>query len=237
MSHRKRDLASDTEDPAGAPFTNDAERAESRWLLARESNPAAQAPSPSIAKEYEKLEEMLCSLPANPGDERWHDQVLSLAGSQTSTRPRWRSTIVKWTLAGGVAAAATVAAVLLLRRHSELDVAILHRNEVRDSSETVVGDRLVVTARPRAGFGDLRVFQADGSLVAKCPDGPGCAVSSDDHYVIDLVLEKPVRYRVILVVGDKAALGDLPESAMDTYLKAARTLNARVIRGRVIDVR
>src|SRR5258705_1365671 len=105
---------------------------------------------------------------------------------------------------GGALAAAAADAVRLLRprpRGGELEVAILHVDKTRgDPREVVVGDRLVARARPR-GAGDLRVFRSGGTLVARCPDGPGCTESADGEHAIEITLDAPVQYQVILVVG------------------------------------
>jgi hypothetical protein len=237
MSPRARSPVAEAGDLVDAPFIDDAERAESEWLLARERDPGARAPSESIAQEYEHLENMLGTLPAGPSDERWHDDVLRAASSwATSARPGRRRRLFTWALGSGLAAAATLAVILLVLRPSELEVAIRHGTQARGADEAVVGDRMTVEARPQGGLGDLRVFQANGIPVAKCPNGPGCRFVSGGHYVIDLTLDKPVQYQVILVVGDGAALSKLPDGAMSGYLTAAGAANLRITVYRTIDV-
>ena len=76
------------------------------------------------------------------------------------------------------------------------------------------------------------MYGAGGKLVSRCP-GPGCAVGSEEGYTIDVSLEAPVRYYVILVIGRI----DVPSGAtMDEYLTTARTANARVVSYPPIDV-
>lgn len=237
MSRRAQTPAPEAEDLANAPYLDDAERAESEWLLVRDSAASAPPPAQRIAKDYEHLEDLLGSLPAGSPDERWHDEVLKAASSlATSQRAPRRRAVFKWAFGGALLATASFAAILLLLRPAELEVSIQHGNEARDAGETVVGDRLMVEARPKGGAGDLRVFQANGTPVAKCPDGPGCRVSSRGHYVIDLTLEKPVQYQVILVVGDGAAVSRLPDGAMSEYLKAANAADVRIVMYRPINV-
>jgi hypothetical protein len=132
--------------------------------------------------------------------------------------------------------AAGFAATLLFLRPADLEVSIRHGSEARDAGEVVVGDRLVIEARPRGEAGDLRVFQADGTPVAKCPNGPSCRASSRERQVIDLTLEKPVQYQVILVVGDGAAVSRLPAGVMSAYLKAANAADVRIVMYSPIDV-
>jgi hypothetical protein len=236
MSPRARSPAAEPGDLVDAPFLDEAERAESTWLLARQRDTGARLPSEAIAKEYEHIEDMLGNLPAGPADESWHDDVLRAASSLgTSARPGRRRRILPWALGGSLATAAGLAAILLMLRPSELDIAIRHGTQARGTDETVVGDRLVVEARPKGGAGDLRVFQADGSPVARCPGRPGCRSASGGDYVLDLTLDKPVQYQVILVVGDGAALSRLPDGAMSAYVKAASAANLRIMY-RTIDV-
>jgi hypothetical protein len=225
-----------TGDLVDAPFLDDTERAEASWLIARETDVAAQALSPAIARDYERLEHLLDSLPAGRRDERWHDEVLRLARSSAAApQPWWRRPFVRWSLGGGALAAAAVAVVLLLVQPPELEIAIHRGTRSRDTGDVVVGDRLQVTARPRHGGGDLRVFRANDALVARCPGGPGC-VSSTEPYAIDIPLEQPVPYQVILVVGDQRALHALPETPMAAYVNAARAASARVVLLPPVDV-
>lgn len=255
MSPRMRAPARDAEDLANAPFRNDAGRTESEWLLVSDRDPNAPPPSQRIARDYEHLEDLLGSLPVGPPDESWHDEVLKAASSLATSRlPLRRRPVFKWAFGGALLAAASFTAILLLPRPAELQVSIRHGNnnyaneakllkepirhgnEARAAGETVVGDRLVVEARPKDGAGDLRVFQANGTPVAKCPKGPGCRVTTGEHYVIDLTLEKPVQYQVILVVGDGAVVSRLPDGPMSAYLKAANAADVRIVMHRPIDV-
>ena len=81
--------------------------------------------------------------------------------------------------------------------------------------------------------GDLRVYRADGTLVARCPNGPGCRGEAHGAQIIDITLDAPVQYQVILVDGMSDAP---PDAAMDVYLSAARAANARIIPYSPIDV-
>ena len=238
MSEGKRDADREADDLAGAPFIDDAERAESAWLLARENDPGASAPSPEIARDHAELEDLLDHLPAGSSDQSWQEEVLRLASpSEAPSRPRQRRRAYRWAIAGAlVAAAAATAVVLVLRprpRTDELVIAIRPGDPARgDTREAVVGDRLIVKARPR-GTGDLRVYRADGPLVARCPTGPGCTTPAPGEYTIDVRLDAPVQHHVILTVGRGP---DLPAGTMDAYLDAARAANARIITYPPIDV-
>jgi len=246
MSERKRGTDPEADDLVDAPFIDEQERAESAWLLARERDPHAPAPSLQIAGEYAELEDLLGRLPSAPADESWHDDVLRAASASTPSasvasasappsRRRWSRTVMGSAVAGGVLAAAAVG-VLMLRPHpaAELEVAVRHVRESRgDSTETLVGDQLTVTARTREA-GELRVYRAGGTLVARCPDGPGCRTSAPGAYAIEVTLDTPVQYRVILVVGTG---GVRPDGTMDMYLDAARAAGARIVTHPPIDVR
>ncbi len=249
MSGSERDPGAEADDLAGLPSDDDAvERAESAWLLAREHDPGAPAPSPAIAREYAELEDLLGDLPPGSSDESWQEEVsrLAMASAAPAPPPR-RRRVYRWALAGTLAAAAAVAAVVLLFPRpdprapaGELEVVIHTGDAVRgdvgrlhwrgdglggDSTEAAVGDRLIVRARPRAR-GELRVYRAGGTLVARCPGGPGCTVSGDGGHSIEVRLEAPVPHHVILVVG---MTGDLPGATMEAYLDAARAANARIV--------
>lgn len=240
---------SERTDAPNLPFWDDAKRAESEWLLAREVDPTAPAPSPKIASDYAEIEELLANLSSIPSDSRWQAEVLSAGVAQS--RSWWRKTAWRWIAGGVVLATAAVAVVLASHPYpavsepevatsalppdtSELAVAIRQGERARSPrDEVAVGDRLVVTARPR-GTGDLRVYRADGVLVAKCPRGPGCRLPvRDDEQTIEITFDAPVKYLVILVV-DAGVM--LPESSKDAYLEAARAAGARIIAPEPIDV-
>ncbi len=61
--------------PADEPMDGEA-RAEAEWLLARQSTPAAAAPSAELAAQHEELSHLLATLPAGKSDERRHAAVL-----------------------------------------------------------------------------------------------------------------------------------------------------------------
>lgn len=211
------------------PVLHDADQVEVEWLLARERDPGAPAPSPSIAADYAELEDLLGNVPLECPQDSWHDDVLRAASA--AAPPWWRSAGVRGVLAG---AAIVAAAVWVLRPEPpELEVTVHHLGTTRSSpDETVVGDRLVVTARPREA-GDLRVYGSDGTLAARCPNGPGCTPGSDGAQTIEITLDAPVLYRVILVDGASHAS---PYRSMDEYLDAARAAHARITLHAPIDV-
>lgn len=227
-------------DLADAPFIDDEERAEARWLLARDTDPTAPATSESVARDYERLENLLDTMPAGPMDDSWQEDVLkaaaSRAGSERLPRRRLIHGWTRWALGGAVAAAAVLVVILRLPRPPELEISIRHGGKARGHEAAVVGDHLVVEAHVKGGSGDLRVFEANGMPVAKCPGGPGCNLASGERYVIDLPLQKLVQYQVILVVGDAAAVARLPDGAMRGYLQAASASDARIVTYGPIDV-
>lgn len=237
MTTHKRSAAPEADDLAEVAFLDDAERAESAWLFARERDPLAPAPSSKIANDYAVIEDLLGNLPPGVPDESWHEEVLRAASFATSpSRPWWRGTGSRWAMGGAFVTAAVVAVLLLIPRApgTELEVTIVRGGSTRsDSKEAGVGDHLVVTARPR-GAGDLRVFRSDGTLVARCPDGPACRASVHGDYTIEVTLDVPVHYQVILVIGMGNAFHD---GTMDAYLDAARLAQARIVTYPRIDVR
>jgi hypothetical protein len=243
MSDRKRGVPTDSDDLGKAPFLDEAERTEFEWLLARDSDPDAPAPSSAIARNYAELEELLATLPSQVSDDRWQQEVMQAASKSTPALAAWSyRRMVRWT--SGVAVAVAAAAALALwpcgtASPRELEVAIVHadqrRSDVdpkRGDGSAVLGDHLVVTART-SGLTDLRVYRSDGKLVARCPDGPGCRTPLQGEYTIDVELDAPVEYRVILAVG----MSDATVTEKDAYLEAARVAKARVVTYPPISVR
>ena len=223
-------------DAAEAALLDDPARAEAAWLIARDRDPEAAPPSPQIARDYAEIEDLLGRLPG-PTDDRWHDEVMQAAASVTPPLQR-RAPFRGSRIAAIAVAAVAVAGIALWLRpprapDAELEVAIRHADPSRgDSREIVVGDRLVVTARPR-GPGDLRVFRSDGTQVARCPGGPACNSSTPRELTLDLHVDAPVRYHVILVVGMNHAA---PDCTMNMYLDVAHSAHGRIVQYAPIDV-
>lgn len=235
MTGRNRSTAPEADDRSEVPFIDDAERTESEWLLKRENEADALAPSSKIANDYAELENLLDNMPTGLPDERWADEVLKLAATspQPQARPAPRRRIVGWGLRGALVAAAVAAILLVIPRGPKLEVDVRHLGDMRqDPDEIVVGDHLIVKAgMPEPG--ELRIYRSAGTLVAWCPDGPGCTTATNGEYAIDIALDAPVQYHVLLVVGMTAAS---LSGTMDAYLDAARTANARILTHEPIDV-
>lgn len=203
---------------------------EARWLMAREADPSAPAPSEQLAAEHAELHELLTSLPDATGDDGWQQTLLKqVRGGAVSpaapAAPWWRRRWVAWGTGGVLVAAAAL--MLWLRSRPagpELHITTIARLDKR-TEEVAVGDVLVIRATPQ-GTTDLRVFRSSGELVARCPGGPACAAASPDELRIELVLDAPDRYQVILAVGLKQLL---PASNLDTYVEAARAASASVM--------
>ncbi|HWU85958.1 MAG TPA: hypothetical protein VN253_01705 [Kofleriaceae bacterium] len=255
MSDGKRSTA-DPEDLAEAPFLDDLERAESAWLIARDEDPTAPAPTPAIQRDYAELEDLLGNLPPVAENDGWQDEVLRRATAPVSeavaaleapapavatmVRPR-RSRRASWWAAVGVIVAAAALAVVVLRPRSrppadELEIELRRGDQVRGDAqehavgghlvirEAAVGDHLVIRGRSLE-TGDLRVFRADGALVGRCPEGPGCTIEADGSRSLEVTLDRPVPYRLILVTR---LTGNLPGATRDEYLEALRAANAHI---------
>lgn len=233
------------DDPTGARSLHGEKRAELEWLLARERDPAAPPPSPEVAAEYAELEDLLASLPSGDSDQSWQDEVFRAAAALArSPRPWWRTTAFRWAMGGAIATAAAVAVWLLIPRAPALEIAVRHTSTTRSadragavgraSDEAVIGDQLVVTARPREA-GDLRVYRSGRTLVARCPNDPRCRSGAHGELTIEIPLDAPVPYQVILVDGANIAPSE-GATDVNVYLEAARTANARSIAYRTIDV-
>ena len=208
--------------PEGVGATSAAD-AESAWLRARRNDPGAPPPSPALVRAHAQLESMLGNLAPMRVDDSWHDDVLKAAirAHQRTTRRRWAATVL---------GAAVVSAIWLWpapRPHEpKLEVEIEHpRGPTRGGGgEAAIGDRLVVRAELEPGS-DLRVYRDRTDILARCPQGPGCLGSGADELQIELVLELPGEYDVVLVAGAGRAL---PDGPMDGFLAEARTAKARI---------
>jgi len=238
MSPRRRP-SPDEDDLVDAPLLEDAERAEAAWLLARDKDPDAAPPSAEIARRYAEIEDLLANLSPHVAHQDWQDEVSRVAtAAAPPALPWWNHPAFRWACGGGLVAAAALLLVLYPRPRDELEVAIRTGHKTGDDdrprgdAKAFVGDHLVITARPKAS-GDLRVYRADGKLVGRCPDGPGCRSHPGDDYTIDVMLDAPLQYRVFLVIGmaNASATG-----TMDVYLDAARAAHARVVSPPPIDV-
>lgn len=237
MSPRRR-ADSNSDDLVDAPFLDEAERAESAWLIVRDQDPDALPPSPEVARQIAETEDLLASLPPHVDHVSWQEEVLkaALASTPRAPTPWWRRRAVVRAIGGGLLTACAAVILMIYPRHPpELEVVIARGDQTHDPRRTdakaVVGDRLVITARPN-GPSDLRVYRTDGKLVARCPGGPSCSVIDDSAYTMEVVLDAPVKHRVILVLGKS----DPASGTVDAYLEAARASSARIISYPLIDV-
>lgn len=262
MRENEQEVESGVEEGGAASLEDGAE---SRWLRAKQTDPDAPPPSTEIVREHAELEEMLGILPALRLDDTWHDEVLRAAARarRRESLKRWSWVAGSALAAAAIVAIALMPGKPASTGRPELDVEIRPgtRAMPRGSSPTRanLGDLLVVTARVgtanarrvhRAAppswrpivehmfgaVGALRVYRADRTLVARCPDGPHCispSVNSPEQK-IELILDAPVQYRAVLVVGtDLKMLGE----PLDAYLEAAANSGARIFISRPIDVR
>ena len=204
------------EDLSAQSFSSDEERGEHEWLIARETNPNAPPPSPETAQCYAHLEALLGNLTAGETDEHRQAQILesaivaaAKAPPQTPTLvPWWRRPAIRWAMTGGgVLAAAAIFLVCLYPFNVPgpssslvaLPFTIVHSGTSRaDPKEAVHGDNLVAPL-PRGAY-DLRLYNPDGALVARCPNGPACAQTADGSQ-IDLELDAVGTYYLILAAG------------------------------------
>jgi hypothetical protein len=146
MSARRRSAGEGARGLADTPFLDDAERAESDWLLARDSDRWAPAPSSKIASDHAELEDLLGDLPLGPADPSWQEEVLRTAAALASPPRRWQPRAIAGSTGAVLIATAAAAAWLLWPRPDagELDVAIRHVDRTRsDLDDVVVGDRLI----------------------------------------------------------------------------------------------
>lgn len=96
----------------------------------------------------------------------------------------------------------------------------------RGSDGAKLHDHLKVTAR-LADAGAMRVYRDDRVLVAECPRDPACTSRTTGKlttHELDLALDAPGRYQIVLVVGDApAATGRIGDD-----LAAARAAGATI---------
>lgn len=200
------------------------ERAEYEWLMARDADASAPAPSEAVARDYQRLEHMLATLPDDP-DAAWQEGLLDrIRGTQAVApiraarkRPTW------WLGLGGGAVAVAVLAVVILLPPSKAQLSpdrlpaellFSRGGAVRgDADGHHIGDVISTPDRPLST--DLRLYGPDGAMVAHCPDGIGCVRKADQQH-----LEYVVRTRGRHVfVKTEQAHPDLPK-LLDDYLDA-----------------
>jgi hypothetical protein len=214
MSEHDQDAAPEAEAGGDLSLPDADERAEAAWLIERESNPGAPAPSPELAREYAEIEDLLYAMPPGLSDTSWQDDVLQKAmATAAPSRPTRRR--AAWIAAAGGFISVAAGAVLWLRpaEAKDLDIAFQKVAVTRsDPKDHVVGDLLIVNARSRRG-GDVRVYR-DDTLVAKCPNGGPECTTTPDRYTIKLTLKAPGRYQVFF-----APVSEAPESK-DEFINA-----------------
>ncbi|HET9620479.1 MAG TPA: hypothetical protein VFP84_03855 [Kofleriaceae bacterium] len=227
----EHDHGSETDD-------NDEDRAELEWLIARESAPDAPPPSPEVAAQHARLEALLRSVGAEADQDSWHAGVMkqiedaqrdSIAAARAARRKR----LVRWTLSvGAIAVAAGLLFVLLPRPAAavELQASIQPAEVRRGDAPYAKGDRLI--AKAPAGDHDLRVYRPDGSLQARCPDGPACT-TSPHGMKIEIVTDMIGTYRVLLVVDGSVSVRD---EAVDAFVDRA-TAEKHQLREKTFSIR
>jgi hypothetical protein len=240
-----RDLESgDSGNSVDQPASDASERAEAEWLLARETNPAAPAPSPQAASEYVELEHMLATLPDPRSDHSWHDEVLKkalaspdevkggmLRPTPAARRAWWKRSATRW--GGGAAAAAAAAAIVVVGlraekrttgENSEVAVDVSYEGGVRGDSERLSS---IIARGPK---GELRVFRkasltATGYLVARCVPSEVRCKEKGNELVLSISLEEPGHYYV--VSADRAVTG-ADDATLEEFQQAARRQGLKV---------
>jgi hypothetical protein len=223
-----------------APYEDDDERAETEWLLARQSDPAAPPPSAAVAREYRALEHLLTSLPVGTSGDAWQADVLrkvaatvppAAAVPPAAPLPWWQRAMLRWTVGAGLAAAFAGFLFVLLRdpapdpppSNARLAITTEHdgaARQVRGDRDAVPrGDSVSVRATLPAGQPyELRVYgSGDGPPIVRCPGGPRCEATSDGVRVTFRAEERG-KYSARLVVGRL----DVPaDASLTAFLTAA----------------
>lgn len=232
------DKPNETEDLSTLPFLNDAERAEHDWLIARETDPDAPAPSAKAAAEYDHLEGMLRTLPEPALSDRWRDSLMQRArasktnGPPVATGPR---RAVRWGIAAtGLAAAATI--VLVLRAPPDgptAPYAIMSQGGKRGgdapgvhwgAKRAHVGDH--VRSEPLSSTRRATRLYRMGEtreLLAACPGGRACG--RDDQF--KLMLDRPGRYIFFQVMNTTQSLAAAPDD-IEQFQEAAKAAGGTV---------
>jgi hypothetical protein len=231
------------DDYSNPTFDSDAERAEHEWLIAREANPDAVPPSPEVAQCYAHLESLLSSLPAPADDAHWQEALLKRAAergdSPSPARRPWRRRPEVYATAGAIFAVAAILLIFLYPRKPTIDpdaaialaYTITHSGTQRaDPKDAAIHDSF--ESRLPRGDNDLRIYRPDGSLAARCPEGPGCTTTAGGSQ-LHVQLDLPGRYSVFLVVGTTKIPIDGTKSE---FLERVRVVQARMEPPRVFDV-
>lgn len=223
------------DDLSGLPFSNEEERAEFDWLVARETDPDAPAPTARTAAEYADLENWLGDIPSPPLDDAWHDQVLhrardmSMPSEPRHARGRWVA------VGAGLAAAAVILMIMrpapdrpktdALAESASFEITPQQTRGDTGAARYVVGvhthvraaveSRLVIK-RPLPAE-DVRLYEGE-ALVARCPDSVPCHKDEAGER-IDYVFAATGRYTLIVIGGP--GQNDLPTTLPLAELKSA----------------
>lgn len=228
MSEADYHVTPDSAKPPDAPCEEDAESA---WLLARRKNQDVSPPSPRLAREHAQLETLLENLPSMRVDDSWHDAVLHDASrtQQRAMRTRWAAALLAVVAIGG-------GAVLwkpLPVREPVLALEVRPKQVMRGNDRSAsIGDDLIVTARTDADS-ELRVYHNGTRLLARCPGDSRCRHphGRPTDRTLELSLDRPGNYDIILVLGDGGAF---PDASTDQYLSAAITAKAQFMSRQVL---
>ncbi len=190
------------------------------WLLAREGGDTSAHPSvePARAETYARLDALLQKLPEATPASGWQNRMLDALPLSPPTAPalndgrsRRVNSLKRIAWAGGLAAGLSglVLGAFLVQRpptnqpDAELMVEVLRGTTVFRGSTLHVGDVLRVGVAALQ-FTELRVYHADGALVARCPGGDGCSETLQGTQrlrSLTLTLSAPGVYRVVSMTG------------------------------------
>jgi hypothetical protein len=181
------------------------------WLLARErSERSGLLLDPVRVAQYERLDALLAALPALDPPVGWEARVLAKLPRDAFApwKQRWAPA-----LAAGLVAMVGAGAYFASRAgreptdlpsaRSPLSMMVTPGGVANRGGTPAVGDTLEVKFE-LSEPGELRVYRADGPLVARCPGGAGCGEATVDGRRV-LTAKVPVAevgtYRAVAFTG------------------------------------
>jgi hypothetical protein len=202
------------------------------WLAARERGDSVDHVPAETRQRYRNLERHVAELPGERAPEGWQARVLAKLDA-TAPRRRWPI----WVAAGGLAAAAAIVLVLVMRGGSpgERDLVVIDVREPSHSATTTrsagtaaVGDMLVAHATG-AHLVELRAYRKTGPAIARCPGGPSCGADGS----IELVLDARGPIRVVAFYDHEPPP---PTTDRDADIAAASKAGTRIATAAPLDV-
>jgi hypothetical protein len=200
------------------------------WLLARQRGEPAEVPVDDARQaSYGRLENLIAQLPEVEPPAGWQARAfqalpLETAPSSTVGKASNRRRLIFAALAAGLVAVAVGAWQFQKPAATHLDrelwVEVIPSELIHRGTVAQVGDVLNVSSS--VATDELRLYRADGSLVARCRGASDCVASQTQGQTISTLAWKalaPGRYRAVSLRG--APIPEPTGDGLEADLQAA----------------